>query len=108
MIYEYRVYETMTGKLPNLNARFRDHTLKFFEKHGIKSIGYWTPEIGGQNNTLIYLIAYDDMGHREKAWKAFSSDPEWHKVVAESEANGLIVKRVSNSFLTPTDYSPLK
>ena len=108
MIYEYRVYETMPGKLPNLNARFRDHGLKLFKKHGIKSIGFWTPEIGGQINTFIYLIAYDDMAHREKAWKALSSDPEWHKVVAESQADGLIVKRVSNSFLTPTDYSPLK
>ena len=108
MIYEYRVYETMPGMLPNLHARFRDHTMAIFERHGIKNIAYWTSEVGDFSDRLIYIVAFEDAGQREKAWAAFRADSEWQKVRSESEANGLIVKRVSNSLLAPTDYSPLQ
>lgn len=108
MIYEYRVYETMPGMLPALHARFRDHTTKIFERHGIKNIGYWTSEVGDFSDRLIYIVAFEDEGHRQTAWASFRADPEWQKIRADSEANGLIVKRVSNSLLSPTDYSPLQ
>ena len=108
MLYEYRVYETLPGRLPNINARFRDHTMKIFEKHGIKNIGYFTADVGDFSDRLIYIIAFEDAAHRERAWEAFRNDPEWQKVRAESEADGLIVSRVFNTTLTPTDYSPLQ
>lgn len=108
MIYEYRVYEAMPGKLQNVVARFRDHTTKIFERHGIKNIGYWTSDVGDFSDRLIYIVAFENAEQREKAWNSFRSDPEWNKVRAESEVDGLIVKRVSNSLLTPTDFSPLK
>ena len=108
MIYEYRVYEAMPGKLEELHARFRDHTVKLFEKHGFKNIGYWTADVGEPNDRLIYIVSFEDAAQREKAWQSFSNDPEWHSVVAESEAKGKLVKRVLNSTLVPTDYSPLQ
>ena len=108
MIYEYRVYQAMPGRLPQLQARFRDHTLKLFERHGIKNIGYWTAEVGEYNNQLIYIVAFEDMGQRQRAWKSFNDDPEWQRVVAESQVDGLLVAKVFNSLLKPTDYSPLQ
>lgn len=108
MIYEYRVYETLPGMLPALHARFRDHTTKIFERHGIKNIGYWTSEVGDFSDRLIYIVAFEDAGQRQRAWESFRNDPEWQKVRADSEANGLIVKRVFNTLLAPTDYSPLQ
>jgi hypothetical protein len=108
MIYEYRVYDAMPGKLPELNARFRNHTMKIFERFGIKNIGYWTSEVGDWSERLIYIIAFEDAAHREKAWAEFRADPEWQKVRSESEANGRLVRRVFNSLLSPTDYSPMK
>ena len=108
MLYEYRIYEAMPGKLDELHARFRNHTLKLFEKHGIRNIGYWTADIGDANDRLIYIVAFDDPAQRERAWASFSTDPEWRKVVAESEANGKLVARILNSTLKPTDYSPLQ
>ena len=108
MIYETRIYETHPGKLPDLNARFRNHTIKIFEKHGIKNIGYWTSNVGEFSDRLTYIIAFEDQSHREKAWNAFSNDPEWIKVRAESELNGPIVKRVFYNLLNPTDFSPLQ
>ena len=106
MIYEYRVYEPHPGKMDALHARFRDHTLKLFEKHGIKNVGYWTAGGDEHSNRLIYLLGFEDTGHWERAWAAFGSDPEWLRVVKESEADGPLVARVFNTLLTPTDYSP--
>ncbi len=108
MIYEYRVYEAMPGKLPELHARFRNHTIKLFEKHGFKNIGYWTADAGDYSDRLIYIVAFENAAQREKAWAAFRADPEWQKVRAESERNGPLVRRVFNTLLAPTDYSPLR
>ena len=108
MIYEYRVYEAAPGKLSELHDRFRNHTLKLFEKAGFKNIGYWTPDAGDYSDRLIYIVAFEDAGQRERAWAAFQTDPEWHRVVAESEAEGPLVARVFNTLLAPTDYSALQ
>ncbi|MSP79238.1 MAG: NIPSNAP family protein [Dehalococcoidia bacterium] len=107
MIYELRVYEAMPGKLPALNQRFAGFTSGAFKKYGIKEIGYWTTVIG-RSNTLTYLLAYENLAAREKAWTAFQSDPERDKVFAESEKDGSLVKAVHSSILQPTAYSPLK
>lgn len=108
MIYEYRVYEAMPGKLPELHARFRDHTLKIFERHGMKNVGYWTAEVGDYSNRLIYILAFQSVEQRERAWASFRADAEWQRVRAKSETNGPLVARVTNTLLAPTDYSPLR
>ena len=107
-IYELRIYECFAGKLENLNARFRNHTLKLFEKHGITNVGYWINDVGPSNNTLTYLLSYPSHDARVESWKNFRNDPEWEKVVEESHRDGIIVKNVHNQLLNPTDYSPLK
>ena len=107
--FEQRTYHAAPDKLDALHARFRDHTLRLFEKHGIESVAYWTPADGdAAKNTLVFLLAYPDKAAREASWKAFSEDPEWKKAHAESEANGPLVQKVEQLFMTPTDYSPLK
>ena len=108
MIYEYRVYEAVPGKLEELHARFRDHTLKAFDRSGFKSIGYWTANVGDYSDRIIYIIASESAEERERSWNAFRADPEWLRAKAESEADGPLVARVFNSLLTPTDYSPLQ
>ena len=108
MLYELRVYECLPGRLPNINARFANHTIKLFEKHGIKSIGYWTTDVGESNHELTYIVAFEDANQRMAAWDSFRNDPEWAKVTADSHSDGLIVKNVRNQLLTPTDYSPMQ
>src|SRR5262245_34599503 len=108
-LFELRTYIAAPGKLDALNARFRNHTNKLFERHGMELIGYWTPSEGAAaENTLIYILAYPNKEAREKAWKAFQEDPEWKKVRSESEADGKLVEKVESVFLKPTDYSPMK
>ncbi len=107
MIYEYRVYEAAPGKMSSLHSRFRDHTLKIFERLGATNIGYWTTNVGGYSDQLIYILGFTDIAHYERFWKAFNIDEEWKTVRSESEVDGALTTRVFNTLLTPTDYSPL-
>lgn len=107
MIYELRIYETAPGRLPDLNARFANHTLGFFARHGIKVVGFWTEEVGTSSN-LVYILGYENWADREKKWGAFIVDPDWQRVKAETEKNGPLVNKVRNTLLRPTNYSPMK
>lgn len=103
--FEMRIYYAAPGKLDALNARFRDHTLKLFEKHGMTNIGYWMP-VENPENKLIYVLAYPDRDAREKSWKAFMADPEWQAAYKESEKEGKLVAKAESVFLKAADFSP--
>jgi hypothetical protein len=108
-VFELRTYTCYEGKLPDLLARFRDHTKQIFEKHGITSIGYWVPQDApASQNTLIYMLAHPSREAAQKNWDAFRNDPEWQKVQKDSEANGKIVSNVVSVFVNATDFSPMK
>lgn len=108
-VYELRVYKTNPGKLDALHARFRDHTCKLFQKHGIELVGFWTPAEGDDaKDTLIYIVAFPSAEAQKQAWQAFKDDPEWQKAKAASEKDGVLVKTVTSQNLLPTDYSPAK
>lgn len=104
-LYEMRVYYAADGKLDPLHARFRDHTMKLFTKHGITNVAYWTP-IENPERKLVYVLSYPDKAARDKSWKEFIADPEWQKAAKESEANGRLVSKMEQYFMTATDYSP--
>jgi len=107
-IYELRTYTVLPGRMPAMLKRFRDHTTRLFEKHGMANVGYWTPEGPEGQTKLIYLLAHDSKPAAEKSWQAFKDDPEWHKARDESEADGKIVEKAESVFLDPTDFSKLK
>ena len=108
-VFELRTYHTPEGKLDNLLARFRDHTVDLFNKHGITSIGYWVPtDEPLKGKTLIYVLAHPSREAAKTNWAAFRSDPEWKRVAAASEANGKIVEKVDSEFMEPTDFSMIK
>ena len=108
-VFEMRKYYTLPGRLEALNARFRNHTTKLFEKHGMENIGYWEitdgPEAG---RVLVYILAYPSMEAKDAAWKGFRNDPDWKKAREESEKDGKIVEKIESTILTATDYSAIK
>lgn len=108
MIYELRTYTAMAGRMPDLNRRFAEITLGYFAKHGIKVVGFWTNELGGSSDQLIYMLAYDSLADREAKWAAFASDQERLKAFAETERNGPLVRRLTAQILRPTQYSPMQ
>ncbi len=106
-VFELRTYTTNEGKLPNLLARFRDHTRRIFEKHGMENIGYWVPQ--DSPNTLIYIIAHDSRDTATKNWENFIADPEWQEVSRASQVDGRILAAAPVAvFMEATDFSGLK
>ena len=106
-VYELRTYHTASGKLPELLARFREHTIKLFDRHGMKSIAYWTPlDEPEKSNTLIYILHHPSREAATANWKSFQDDSEWKSVKEKSEANGKLVEKVDSTYMALTDFSP--
>ena len=106
-VYELRVYHTYEGKLNDLLKRFREHTTKLFEKHGIKNVAYWTPlDEPAKSSTLIYILAHPSREAAAANWKAFQDDPEWKSVRDKSEENGKLVEKIDSTYMVLTDFSP--
>jgi hypothetical protein len=107
-VYELRIYYPAPGKLEALNARFRNHTMKLFEKHGMRNVAYWNelPTKDSAEGRVVYVLAYPSRDARDADWKAFGEDPAWRAVVAQSEAGGKLVAKVDSIFMTIADYSP--
>ena len=105
-VYELRVYHTVDGKLPDLLARFRDHTDKLFARHGMISVAYWVPtDEPAKSNMLIYILQHPSRDAATANWKSFQDDPEWKAVREKSEAAGKIVEKVDSTFMSLTDFS---
>lgn len=102
-VFEMRTYTTFDGKLPELNARFKNHTLALFKKHDMDSIGYWVPT--DKPNTLIYIVSHKSKNAAAESWKNFIADPQWRAAYADSIKNGKLVSNIESIFMTATDYS---
>ena len=108
-VFELRTYTAAEGKFDELLARFRDHTLRIFEKHGMTNLGYWTPQDEPlSTTTLIYVLAHPSREEAEQSWRDFSSDPEWQSVAEESQRDGRLIVGLERVFLDPTDFSPIR
>jgi hypothetical protein len=108
-VFELRTYTSPDGRLDDLLARFRNDTLRIFEKHGMETVGYWVPaDAPASSNTLVYILAHDSREAATKSWADFQADPEWRAVRERTQANGPIVTKVESVFLESTDFSPMK
>lgn len=108
MIHELRVYHCMPGKLPALAQRFQNVTVHLFEKHGFRQIGYWTVAIGESSQDFVYLLEWESLDARARAFASFQSDPEWIAARAKSETGGPLVASITNTILQPTAFSKLR
>jgi hypothetical protein len=108
-VFEIRTYYTFPGRLDALHTRFRDHTRRVFEKHGMTNVGYWVPQDEpAHSNTLIYVISHASREQAKANWAAFVADPEWKKIADDSQKDGKIVEKIDSVFVDATDYSPIK
>jgi hypothetical protein len=106
-VFELREYHAYEGKLDDLLARFRDHTIAIFKRHGMESVAYWTPTDDPlKGRTLFYILKHPSREAATANWAAFHDDPEWKSVSAASEVNGKLVEKVESTFLKLTDFSP--
>jgi hypothetical protein len=101
MTFELRTYTATSGRLDDLVARFRDHTVALLARHGMESLGYWTAT--DRPDTLIYVVRHT--GDPKRSWTEFQTDPDWIAAKARSLENGEIVDHIDSTFMTPTDFS---
>ena len=92
-----------------LHKRFKDHTCKLFEKHGMTLVGFWSPtDTKEAEQKMVYILAFPSREAADKAWQEFQDDPVWKDAKAASEKDGKLVDKVERVFLKATDYSPMK
>ena len=108
MIYELRIYRCVPGRRAALLSRFKNETLRIWEKHGIRQAGFWTTLIGKSSEEITYMLAWESMAEREKRWGTFLADPEWVAVIAKTEKDGQLVENISSQLLVPTAFSAVK
>lgn len=107
-VFELRVYHAVPGKIPSLEARFRDTTSKLLAKHDLKVVGYWVADDASVfNNTFIFLLAHASREEAKKNWDAMRADPEFQEMV-KSELTDKLVEKVDLTYMHPTDFSPMK
>jgi hypothetical protein len=107
VVYELRTYHAYPEKFEELLDRFRDFTMHIFEKHGIKSIAYWTATdepLAGK--TLIYILEHRSRDAAKVSWKNMAADPEWHEIKAKTEANGKLFEKIDSTYMKKTAFSP--
>lgn len=108
-VFEMRTYYANPGKMEALHARFRNHTCKLFQKHGMTLIGFWSPTDAKEaERKMVYILAFPSKDAAEKSWEAFRADPDWKAAKAASEKDGVLVEKVESVYLNPTDYSAIK
>lgn len=108
-VFELRTYTATPGNLDKLHARFRDHTTRIFNKHGMEVVGYWSPTSEEESgDTLVYMLEHKSQDAANASWSAFINDPEWSEVAAASNADGQILDSIERKYLVATDYSPMK
>ena len=108
-VFELRTYTAHPGKFEAMKARFKDHIVKLFEKHGMELVGFWTAaDSPNAENTLIYVLAHQSREAAKKSWDGFRADPAWAKLRADTEKEGPINLKVESVFMNPVEYSPIK
>jgi hypothetical protein len=108
MIYELRTYHCTPGRLGELHDRFQKHTLRIWEKYGVKPVGFWTMVVGSDHQCLKFMLQWESLAERERIWNAFMVDPEWIAARAQYEVKGPLVAKIENELLESTAYSPLR
>ena len=107
-VFELRIYHTVPGKEPALEARFRDTTSKLLAKHDLKVVGYWVPEDApAWDNTFIFMLAHPSLEDAKKNWDAMRADPEFQAML-KSEQTEKTVEKIDATYMRPTDFSPMK
>ena len=113
-VFELRTYTTTPGNLAALDSRFRDHTRKLFETHGMTNLWYYhlTPESKAADSTMIYFLAHASDAARGKSFDDFRVDAAWNtaREASEKKAGGSLTTKdgVQSVVLKATDFSPLR
>ena len=109
-VFELRIYESDNAATLRRKVKmFEDGEIAIFRKLGMRPVFFGTTMIGRNMPNLTYLLAYDDLAHREKCWRAFADDPDWKKLRAQPGlSDAEIVSNISSMLLRPLPFSTIR
>jgi hypothetical protein len=105
MIVDMRTYTMVPGRLKAFLALYEAEGLPVQLRHLGKPIGYFTTEIGTQNQ-VVHLWGYESMADREQRRNAMEADPAWAAYRQKSAASGNLQYQ-ENKILKSVSFSPL-
>ncbi len=105
MIVDMRTYTMVPGRLKAFLALYEAEGLPVQLRHLGKPIGYFTTEIGTQNQ-VVHLWGYESMADREQRRNAMEADPAWAAYRQKSAASGNL-QHQENKILKSASFSPL-
>ena len=109
-IFELRVYHSPTGRrLRAAHELLADMEARVFHRCGLDPLLYASTFFGVNRPNITYLIPFENLAAREKAWTTFAADPDWIKARKESLAqHGEAITVMDISLFRATPYSPIR
>ena len=109
-LFELRTYESRNAfTLRNKVDMFNQEEIKIFRACGMLPIFFGEGVIGTRLPSLTYMIGYENMAAREKAWDAFRANPDWARVKTKPGwTDPEAVSNIHASFLRPTAFSQIR
>jgi hypothetical protein len=109
-VFELRAYESRSAfSLRNKIEMFNQEEIKIFRDCGFAPVFFGEGVFGSRLPHLTYLVGFDNMAAREKAWDAFRTNADWARV--RNKPGWTDAEAVSNihaAFLRPTSYSQIR
>jgi hypothetical protein len=109
-LFEVRMYESNNSStLARKIKMFNSGEIAIFKRLGMQPIFFGQTIVGPKMPNLVYMLSYDDLAAREKAWRAFGADPEWKKLrETPGWSDAEIVSNITNFLVAPLPFSPIR
>lgn len=109
-VFELRTYESKNNF--SLRAKvdmFNQAEIKIFRDCGFAPVFFGEAVVGATMPRLTYMVAFDDMAAREKAWSAFSANEDFKRIrVKPGWTDPEAVSNITSAFLRPTPFSQIR
>jgi hypothetical protein len=110
-----RLFELRTYEAPNAAglaakvAMFNEEEIRIFRAVGMAPVFFGEAIAAPRMPQLTYMLAFDDMAARDRAWRAFGGHPDWERIRTRAGwTDPEAVSGITASFLRPTAYSGVR
>lgn len=109
-VFELRTYEAPNAVgLRNKVDMFNQEEIKIFRDCGFAPVFFGEAVFGARLPQLTYMVGFDSMAAREKAWDAFRANPDWARIrTRKGWTDPEAVSNIHASFVRPTGYSMIR
>ena len=110
-LFELRTYESRNAEtLAKKIDMFDQAEIALFRSIGMAPVFFGENVYATRLPSLTYMITFDDMAARTKAWNTFRSHPEWQRIMRDPRwiVEGGITTVTSATLLNPLPFSQIR